>query len=72
MLLKGFVIYVGEVHIVELHAAQLFELFFDTATHFQCQLEDFLQLVFCIFTIRVQQLDKTADHLAHSNGISLV
>ena len=72
MLLKVLIVYVREVHIVEFHAAQFLELFFDSTTHFQRQLQNLLQLFFCIFTIRIQQFDKATDHLADGNGISLI
>ena len=72
MLLKGFIIYVGEVNIVELHASQLFQLLFNTATHLQGNLENFFYFYFCKTAIRIQKLQITICHSTYSDGISLI
>ena len=72
MLLKGLIVYVGEVHIVELHAAQLFQLLLHTTAHFERNLDDFLQFFLGKLPIRIEQLQIAIHHTAHGDGITLV
>ena len=72
MLFKSLVINVGEVDIIKFHAAQLFQLLFDTAAHFQGQPQDLLELVLAVFPVRVEDFDQAVNHPAHGNGIALV
>ena len=67
-----FQINIGEVHIIELHASQLLQLFFNAPAHFQRNLQDLFQLLFCIFAVRIHELHKTAHHLPDRNRISLI
>ena len=46
MFLKGVIVNIRKIDIIELHAAQLLELFLDTAAHFERKLEDFFELFF--------------------------
>ena len=72
MFLKGVVVNVRKIDIVELHAAQFLELFLDAAAHFKGKLEDFFKLFLREHPIRIEQLDHAANHLADGNGITLV
>ena len=70
--LKTVFVDVGEIHIIKLHAAQLFQLFLNTAAHLKSKLQNLFQLFFCELTVRVNKLQKPADHLPNGNGITLV
>ena len=70
--LEGFVVYVREVHVIELHATQLLQLLLDTATHFKCNLKDFLQILFLKNAVRIYKLYQAAYHLADCNSITLI
>ena len=72
MFLKGIVVNVREIDIVELHAAQLLELFLDAAAHFKGKLEDLFKLFLRELPVRIKQLDHSANHLANGNGIALI
>ena len=72
MFLKGVVVNVREIDIIELHAAQLLELFLDAAAHFKGKLEDLFKLFFRELPVRIEQLDHAANHLANGNGIALI
>ena len=72
MFLKGIVVNVRKIDVIELHTAQLFELFLDAAAHFERKLEDFFKLFFRELPVRIEQLDHSADHLADGNGIALI
>ena len=72
MFLKGVVVNVREIDVVELHAAQLLELFLNAAAHFKRKLEDLFELFFCEHSIRIEQLDHAANYLADGNGIALI
>ena len=63
---------VGELHIVELHAADLFQLFLDTPSAFDAVLQYLFDLCFGVVSIRIKQLRHAGNHLAHRNGIALV
>ena len=69
---KGIQINVAEIHIIELHATQLFQLLFHTTAHFQCKDKDLLQLLFGKLTVRVQQLYIAAYDLTHCDRITLI
>ena len=72
MFLKGIVVNVREIDIVELHAAQFLELFLDAAAHFKRKLEDFFKLFLRKLPVRIEQLDHAANHLADGNGVTLI
>ena len=72
MFLKGLIVYVGEVYIVELHASQLLQLLLNTATHLQGNPENFFYFFFCKVSIRIEKLQISICHSTHSNSISLV
>ena len=72
MFFKGLIIYVREVNVVEFHAAKLLQLFLNTATHLQRNLENFFYFFFCKIAIRIQQLQISICHSTHSDGISLI
>ena len=69
---EGLSIDIREVHIVELHAAQLLQLLLNAAAHFQGQLQNFFQVFFCEFTVRINEFQVAIYHPANSNGITLI
>ena len=72
MFLKGVVINVREIDIVELHAAQFLELFLDAAAHFERKLEDLFKLFLRELPVRIKQLDHATNHLADGNRVALI
>ena len=72
MLLKGLIIYVGEINIVEFHATKLLQLFLNTATHLQRNLENFFYFFFCKIAIRIHELQISICHSTHGDSISLI
>ena len=70
--LKTVLVDVGEIHIIELHASQLFQLFLDAAAHLKGKLQNLFQLLFGKLSIRVNKLQKSTDHLPNRYGITLV
>ena len=69
---KCFVVDIREVHIIELHAAKFFQLFFNAAAHLKRKSQNFLQLPLCEFAVGVEQFQETANYFANSNRVSLV
>ena len=63
---------IGEIHIIELHAAQLLQLFLHAPPHLQRHLQNLLQLLLGIHAIRIHQFHQTAHHLPDCDGISLI
>ena len=47
-------------------------MFFYSSPHFQRDFQDFFKLLLSVFSVWVQQLDKTVCHFTDSNGIALV
>lgn len=72
MLLKGLIIHVGEVYIVEFHTAQLLELLFYTAAHLQRNLKNLFYLFLGKTSVWIHQLQITICHSTYSEGISLI
>ena len=72
MLFETLVIYVGEIHIVKLHTAQLLKLFLYTATHLKSNLKDFFKILFLIIAIGINKLHKSANHFADSDSVTLI
>ena len=72
MFLKGIIVNVREIDIIELHAAQFLELFLDAAAHFKRKLEDFFKLFLRKLPVRIKQLDHATNHLADCNGVTLI
>ena len=72
MFLKGIVVNIRKIDIIELHTAQLLELFLDAAAHFKRKLKDFFKLFLRELPVRIEQFDHTADHLADGNGVALI
>lgn len=72
MLLKGIIVYVGEVHIIELHPAELFQLFLHTAAHLQRKNQELFDLLLIKHSIWIQQLHIGIHHLADSDRVTLV
>ena len=72
MFLKGVVVDVGEINVIELHAAKLFQLFFYAAAHLQRDLQNLLDLFLAELAVWIQKLDQTADCFSDRNGISLI
>ena len=72
MFLKGIFVNIGEVDIVELHAAQLFQLLLHPAAHLQRKFQDLFQLFFRELTVRIDQLYQAADHFSNSYGVALI
>ncbi len=69
---KAVVVDITEVHIIELHTAQLLQLFFYAAAHFQSNLQNLLQIFFGKLTVRIDQFQKAIHCPAHSYGIALI
>src|SRR4030095_15703334 len=71
-LLQGLLIVVGEVHIVEFHPANLFQLFLDPTSGFQRLLQTAAYRVFVVVFMRIQELEEPGDGMADGNGITLI
>ena len=71
-LFKAVVVDKREIHVVELHAADFLELFFDAAAHFQRKGEYFADFFLAKISVRIEQLQHAGNHLAHGDRIALV
>ena len=70
--LKCLGINIREIDIVELHAAQLFELLFHSPSHLKGYSDDFLKLLLCVLSVRIEKLNKSANHLSNGNRVALI